>query len=360
VVPYWKLENTVPTSKTNIPYRLEHRVSPTNKHAYYLVKDVKVNDKKINVRKFIGQQKPTTEELQKLSEQYAYEIETQAIEKEVELSTSFLKTNYLDKEKLRLLETTRFAYKKYAKLLTADESQVYEQNFEIQYVQGTTAIEGNTLTLSQAHDLLVNEIPPNDKTLREINEVQNFKKVKKCRDKHTGKVTLDFIKDLHSLIMNNIDYNSAGHFRRIDALAIAGCDLPITPAELIETELKEILHNYYLAIEKENHPFEEAALFHYHFEMIHPFTDGNGRVGREIFNYMLNRSGYPRLLFLGTERTQYIKMLKLGNEEKYKEMITAFANLITDQRLNILIENLKKIVIPPKKSGQLRLQDFLI
>jgi Fic family protein len=348
------------TSKTNIPYRLEQRSLANNKHVYYLVKDIKVNGKKLKVLKSIGQNKPTTEELEKLSEKYAYEIEDKALTKEAKINSETFKTNYLDKKIIALLENVRSLYRKYTKLLTTDESQVYEQNFEIMYVHGTTAIEGNTLTANQTRDLLLNEILPEDKTLREVNEVQNFKKVKEYREKYTGKVTLEFIKELHALIVNNIDYHSAGHFRRLDTLAISGCDIAVTPSELIESDLTDIINNYYLALKNGNHPFEEAALFHYKFEMIHPFTDGNGRVGREIFNYMLRRSGYPKLLFLGSERSNYIKMLKLGNEEKYKEMITKFALLIIEQRLKVLKANLEKIVIPPKKRGQLRIEDFTI
>ena len=101
-------------------------------------------------------------------------------------------------------------------------------------------------------------------------------------------------------------------------------------------------------------------MFHYKFEIIHPFNDGNGRVGREIFNYMLMKASFPKLLFLGSERESYLDSLKLGNEEKFREMIGIFAKLITDQRYHILIENLGKVVIPPKKTGQLRIVDFCL
>ncbi|MCL2691797.1 MAG: Fic family protein [Candidatus Bathyarchaeota archaeon] len=350
----------MPSTKTNIPYRLEQRKLHNNKHVYYLVKDLKINGKKIKISKSIGSNKPTDEEVEKLSEKYAYEIEEKALTKEAEINSELFNTNYLDKKVIAILENIRSLYKKYTNLLTTDESQVYEQNFEIQYVHGTTSIEGNTLTFSQTKDLLLNEILPENKTLREVNEVQNFKKVKEYREKHTGKVTLEFIKELHNLIVNNIDYNSAGHFRRINSLAISGCELEVTPSELIESELTDIINKYYTNLKTLYHPFEEAILFHYRFEMIHPFTDGNGRVGREVLNYMLRKSGYPRLLFLGSERSNYIKMLKLGNEEKYKDMLTQFALLITNQRLDMLKANLEKIVIPPKKRGQLRIEDFTI
>jgi len=245
-------------------------------------------------------------------------------------------------------------------LFTTSEIEVYERNFDIKYVQGTTSIEGNTLTLQQTKDLLVDGLMPKDKSLREINEVQNFKKVKTYRDKYRGKLTIDFIRTLHSLIVSNIDVQSAGTFRRTDDVWIQGCDLRLTPKELIVSELKQAIDTYYGGLEKRLHPFEAAVLFHHEFELIHPFTDGNGRVGREIFNYMLKKNGYPKLLFLGSDRNKYIESLRLGNEEKYSDMIQIFFDLIYKQRYHILIENLKNVVVPPQKSPQRLLSDFTL
>ncbi len=92
--------------------------------------------------------------------------------------------------------------------------------------------------------------------------------------------------------------------------------------------------------------------------MIHPFTDGNGRVGREIFNYMLTRSGYPKLPFLGKDRNTYIQSLQFGNEKKCAEMVQIFADLIATQRVDVIKKNLRKVVVPPQKTGQLRITDF--
>ena len=92
--------------------------------------------------------------------------------------------------------------------------------------------------------------------------------------------------------------------------------------------------------------------------MIHSFADGNGRVGREVFNYMLNRENYPKLLFLGDDREMYIQSLKYGNEEEWNPMVTMFVDLILSQRYEILVSNLQKVVVPPKRAGQIRLNDF--
>jgi fido (protein-threonine AMPylation protein) len=341
------------------PYRVEINYSH-GRPSYYLVKDVKVRGKKRKTRKYIGHVPPSAKDINKYRKEYAFEMEIRAAEKKAELSCSFYTSKCLSFNQIKDIETIRFVYKTFTDLLTTSEIERYERNFEVTYIQGTTSIEGNTLSIKQAWDLLVNGQSPVGKSLREINEVQNFKKVKEYRDKYRGKVSVDFVRNLHSLIMNNIDYASAGTFRRTDDIGIIGCDLAITPAMEIEGEILRIINEYYEKLERNVHPFEASVLFHYQFEMLHPFTDGNGRVGREILNYMLKKSGYPKLLFLGSNRGKYLDSLKMGNEGKYSEMIQMFFDLIYEQRYHILIENLKNVVIPPQKTKQRLLEDFVL
>jgi Fic family protein len=336
------------------PYRVEVTYT-RGKPYHYLVKDVKFKEKRTKVKVYLGLNEPTQQELEKFRIEHAYTLEARAAERKAKLASASYKSKYLNREDLQTIETIHYYYKTFTDLLTTSEIIAYENNFEIAYVHGTTNIEGNTLSSKQTFDLLVNNISPNDKSLREINEVQNFKKVKAYRDKYRGKLNLDFIKNLHGLILDNIDIDAAGMFRRIDNVCITGCDIPVTPAILIIEELTKLINGYNNQIEKGVHPFEAAVLFHYHFELIHPFTDGNGRVGREVFNFMLKRAGYPRLLFLGEDRNLYILSLQLGNQKKYAQMIKIFSDLITKQRLHLLIENLQQVASPPKDFRQLRI-----
>lgn len=78
----------------------------------------------------------------------------------------------------------------------------------------------------------------------------------------------------------------------------------------------------------------------------------------KIFNYLLQKEDYPRLFFLGKDLDTYISALKKGNKGNYAEMISLFADLIMRQRSEVVKENLKKVVIPPKRRGQMRLTDF--
>ena len=340
-------------------YRVEVSYPKNSKERYYLVKDVRVGDKKGKVRKYLCSEKtPTYAELDDFRKKYGFELERKAAKKSGELGVLKYKTEFLTADLLSKLEEIKYLYKQFNTLLTVNEQTAYEEKFEVYYIQGTTSIEGNTFTREETRELLYHGIVPPSKSLREVNEIQNFKKVKTYRDTYRGKVTIEFIKKLHSLIVQNIDDESAGMFRRTDDIGIIGCDLQVTPSLIIEDELQRIIDYYYQRVEDNYHPFEEAAMFHYFFEMIHPFADGNGRVGREIFNYMLNRSHYPKMLFLGDDRSLYLDGLKKANEDNYSDLVALFANLIISQRMDILLENLENLIEERPQPPQRRLNDF--
>jgi Fic family protein len=320
------------------------RVGQRDHARYYLVKDVRVGPRTAKLKKYLGTKAPTSRELAAYERKFALGLEIKATEIAGKLGTEVYNAKYLTKDRIRALEEIRYMAKLSSDILTKSELQAYEEQFEVKYVQGTTAIEGNTLTSGQTADLLLHGIVPKSKTLREINEVQNFKSVKAFRDKYRGRVNLTFIKKLHSLIMHNIDEESAGAFRRTDDIGITGADLHVCPSLLIEDELERITMEYYQRIKKGYHPFEEVVLYHYAFEAIHPFVDGNGRVGRELFNYMLTKKGYPRLIFPGNKRADYVDALRHGNEGRYAEMVSAFADLAISQKIDVLKENIKKIL----------------
>jgi Fic family protein len=340
-------------------YRVEVSLSSSGRPRYFLVKDVMVRGKKRKVSKYIRSgDPPSKEELDIFKREHAYELELKAARKKAELSRPYYSSNSLDENQILELEELRFIFQRFHELLTVNELEVYDRNFEINYISGTTRYEGNTLSLEQTRDLLLAGLLPENKKLREINEVQNFKKVVQYRNSYKKKVNLDFIRNLHALVMDNIDIESAGTFRRTDDVAIAGCSISPVPAIMIEEDLQEAIDIYHERLEGGTHPFEAAMMFHYTFETVHPFTDGNGRVGREVLNYMLKREKFPRLLFLGKDRERYIAALRAGNQGNYGEMVSMLSSLILSQRMQILQDNLRKVVIPPLKRGQTRLTDY--
>ena len=340
------------------PYRVEINYPKDRKPQYFLVKDVWFKGNKSKVRKYICSGDAPSQELVETHRKFAFDLELKAAKKVGKIAVDKYKVRYLDPQFVISIEEIKYLHKRFTELLSKNEAEAYESNFEYYYVQGTTSIEGNTCSLAEAKDLLEHGIVPHTKSLREINEIQNFKKVKKYRDSYSGKVTVEFIMNLHNLIMENIDDDSCGIFRRTDDIGIIGCDALLCPSCEIENELDQIISFYYEQIKTGYSPFEEAIMFHYFFEMIHPFVDGNGRVGREILNFMLSKNKYPRVLFLGEDRENYLNALKHGNEGKYSLMVNYFAGIIIKQRLSVLKENIEKLMRQEPVGKQRRLTDF--
>jgi len=273
-----------------------------------------------------------------------------AAEKIAEMACTYYTIDCLGQQEIKEIEKLRFLHNAYISSLNNIELEVYTQQTKNLYIHGTTAIEGNTLSLQETHYLLNEEILPKDKSLREINEVQNYKYVMAYVEQYKSKVNLQFIRKLHSLIMNNIDmrFESPGTFRRHNLVYIGGCDLSVTLANMIEVDLKDLITSYYDAIKNKKHPFEQAILFHYKFELIHPFSDGNGRTGREVLNYLLKKEGYPQLIIPKESREAYISALTLGNNNQNIEMMKIFNDLMLAGYAKELAD-LRNIVVPEKQ-----------
>ena len=339
------------------PYRVEVNYPTRGNAQYYLARDVKVGALRRKVKVYLGVSPPTAADVERYRSERAPELELKAAQLRAKLLSASLKARFLTPGRAKALDEVRAFYQGVQQLLTGAEIAAYERDFELAYISGTTRIEGNTLTKREAIDLLEYGIVPKKKRLREVNEVQNFRKVVAYRNKYRGRVTLEFIRRLHALVMDNIDMESAGQFRRVDDVSIAGCDLRVAPSVMVEEELAGIIDDYYRTVASRGHPFEAAVLFHYRFEMIHPFTDGNGRVGREILNFMLSRAEYPRMLFLGEERETYIDALRAGNKDDLPTLVGAFADIVLRQRSS-LREQLETLAKKGRPTGQLRLIDF--
>lgn len=210
------------------------------------------------------------------------------------------------------LSLIRNFYSRFLSDLYPSELEKYQDNQRVKYIHHTTALEGNTLTLVEASLVLEDGIAPKGKELREIHEVENFKRLNRYVNGYKGDITVRFIKKINALVQRNIDDDQAGNFRRIE-VGVVGSDYEPPPAIFVEEELKKLIEWY--RINPDNlDPFEMAGIFHYRFVQIHPFVDGNGRVGRELFNFILERNGYPPLILEVKNREEYLKRLQKADE----------------------------------------------
>jgi Fic family protein len=81
------------------------------------------------------------------------------------------------------------------------------------------------------------------------------------------------------------------------------------PPDKVRASIRDLLLWLAAQRKKKLHPFISAALFHARLEHIHPFVDGNGRVGRLLFVWMFFKSGYGVLLFKNKNRQSYFSSL---------------------------------------------------
>lgn len=297
----------------------------------YIQDRVKVNAKSISIQKYVGRcEKATIEKVVlKLSE-----LEDQRLTAYLDYRLSHYPYTILDAAGAARLETIRYYYERF-KEHYPDESRRYRDALYIRYVQGTTAIEGNTITLRQAEELLEHDISPAGKKMEEIFEIHNFIALRRYLENYSGDITETLIKTIHELLLKGI-LHSPGEYRNIQ-VGIEKAAFEPPPAILFPDEMKKLIA-WYRKSQRTLPPFELAILFHAHFEMIHPFVDGNGRVGRALANFILERAGYPTL-YLGLEhRSAYLDALAEADEGNTSALVQLLSSIYCDQQGSITDE----------------------
>jgi Fic family protein len=197
-------------------------------------------------------------------------------------------------------------YKKQEKL-TKEEIL---KNFIVEFAYNTTAIEGNTIKLSEARNLLEDGLTPKNKTLREIHDVQNTEKVFLRILKTKEELSHEFIIEIHKKLMKNID-SRRGY--RTSNVRVIKANFKATPAPYVKTDMNLLL-KWYNDNNKKLHPLVLASILHHKFEKVHPFLDGNGRTGRMLLNYVLLKSYYPPIVIKTRLRNKYLQVLRKADE----------------------------------------------
>jgi Fic family protein len=173
-------------------------------------------------------------------------------------------------------------------------------------VYNSNAIENSTLTLKETEKILLDLELSRNISLKEVYEAKNLARVMEyIRNKSQEKdIEKELILLLHKMLITNIDEKIAGRFRQSGEYVRVGTHIALSP-EKIEESISNILIEY-----KNNYSsyfLEKIAEFHLAFEAIHPFNDGNGRIGRIIINYQLARLGFPFIIVRNKGKEKYYK-----------------------------------------------------
>lgn len=218
-------------------------------------------------------------------------------------------------------------------------------------VYNSNAIENSTLTLKQTEQILLEMETDRSLDLREIFEAKNLARIMDyIRVKaHEKQLDEEVILLLHQMLITNIDDPIAGRFRKNNEYVRIGTHVA-PPPEHVEQLIRQLFVDF--SSDSKSHFLEKVSKFHLEFERIHPFCDGNGRIGRVIMNYQLIREGFPPVI--------------IRNKGKRDNYYPAFREYTDDRRTTRLdrlsalagIESLHKRLAYLENMNIIRLADY--
>jgi Fic/DOC family len=223
----------------------------------------------------------------------------------------------------------------------------------------STAIEGNTLVLKEVERLLREGKAVGSKELAQYLEVEGYAKaaqwvyaqaVERPSPWAVGEpINLTELRQIHRLVVEPTWLHSLpdalharegpGSFRQHDIRPFAGGMTP-PPFPEVPALVTDWLRDAKLGPANGQHPMVFVADLHARFERVHPFRDGNGRVGRLATNLLLVRHGFPPAVIYKRDRTRYLNALRRADRGEAGLLGEMFARAVTDGIYRFLLPGL--------------------
>jgi len=229
-------------------------------------------------------------------------------------------------------------------LVMIDEAEAPES------VYNSNAIENSTLTLKETEKILLDMEVARDVSVREVYEAKNLARVigyihNKAKEMEVGR---ELMLLLHQMLVGGIDDKIAGRFRGSGEYVRVGTHVAPAPEDvekLIGAAIAEYTSNlsaYFL---------DKIAKFHLDFETIHPFCDGNGRIGRVLISYQLQCLGFPMIIIRDREKKEYYKSFGDYRDDKNTKTLEKVVSLG-------LLESLHKRITYLKGDKVIKLSEY--
>ncbi|MHA4811041.1 Fic family protein [Flavitalea flava] len=206
------------------------------------------------------------------------------------------------------------------------------EKVKVEFTYNTNKIEGNTITYGQTVKLLQELVTPKHASTGEVLDIVNHQKVLNTvfRNYHLKDISEENIKELHGVLMKNIEQwsddglYSPGQYKTFENVTMRSTGKIYTymqPAD-VPHAMEELVKDINKRIEGADindpakHPLTIATIFHQRFlNEIHPFSDGNGRIGRIFINLILLKKGYPPIFIKDVNREDYLKCFERAAHE---------------------------------------------
>ena len=224
---------------------------------------------------------------------------------------------------------------------------------EILFSAHSCAIEGNSFSVDETRTLKEKGLGmiPHGKTLFEAFEIlDHFQAYEYLLNNLDKPLTEELLKETHRLLTEHtLEYKTRndevpskpGEYTTVDMCA---GETIFGEHEKLIKQVPRLLESTQKAIDSgEVHPMVIAAKFHGFYEYLHPFRDGNGRLGRLMSNFILLKMGQPLLIIPSSNREEYIAALKYIKKERTDEFLIDFFFKTSINRLQYEISEKKNL-----------------
>ena len=287
------------------------------KKKYYLAHSFREGKKVKKIRRYLGAD--LSKKRLTIIKKRAEELIKQQIETYKKIKNPL--NHVLSKKEINLLKTLEAK----GKIKISHISEEDWSKFTELFTYNTNAIEGSTINLNEVKNILEEDKWPIDAPKTEISETYGVAEAVKEIRKTKIHISLEFIKKLHKIIFKN-SKEFAGKFRKKGIEVVIKDSLGKivhvgAPANKIRPLLKGLIV-WYNKNKNKYPPLVLAAVIHNQFEVIHPFQDGNGRVGRLILNNILLKYNLPPVnIGLENRREYYTSLRDYQNTGNIRPMI---------------------------------------
>jgi len=201
------------------------------------------------------------------------------------LGNTSIKEETLKRKSIKLQQLQKQFKNPFSMLMSRKD--IYD-NFLLSLTYHTNGIEGSTFNEPDVKAVMFDDVTIPNKTVREHQEAKNHQgalgyMMRWIRDGNTI-VNQEFIKHIHQILMNGILHN-AGEYRT-HSVRILGSLVPTSNHLSIEKNMTKLIQEINSFKKESIDQVNHIAMIHAKFEQIHPFSDGNGRVGRLLMNLL--------------------------------------------------------------------------
>ncbi len=209
----------------------------------------------------------------------------------------------------------------------------YKEYNEVLFSAHSCGIEGNTFTVDETRTLKekgLGMIPQGKSLLEAVEMLDHFRAYEYMLSNLDKPLTENLLKETHKLLMENTmayrtAHNSPGTPGEYTTTDMTAGETIFGDHKVLIKRVPSLLDSTQQALDKgETHPMIISARFHGFFESLHPFRDGNGRLGRLFSNFILLKKGCPLLIIEKKDREAYIKALRMIRTERTDEYLTSF------------------------------------